>query len=859
MDTSQLATARGISGSRGVPILLLCVLAVAPIANHAVADTFYWTPTANHSGATPPSSHAWKSFDASSNWAAGANPSAGNPDSRVPGENDYFFYGKVSDFTGKVACMDMGGDRTVKGLLGGTTQWVPYLLLLQNGSLTFTESFTNNSTHVHVYDGGGFTLGANCASRCGSSNMYTLLHAHDGGELDVGGAVSIHLFRMIVDSGATATLHPSEFAFASSANKENGMSFVSNKGVLDVPDGLVISGYAGVRPCTFLLEQSDGVLNLGGALAMTDYGDHAEFLLGGGTVNATGDVSFSNFNSVMMTNDAVATVNVAAGKTLDLTSMTFLQGTALTKTGSGKLVLGSSVPDAINIEGGVVEPSAAVAFGTVSFAEGGTLHIGLLGVTAQKVVGAGVASITVAAGLLAQSKPIFSVADEDAASALAQKITAPEGMSVVANGGTLTIEKAHEPAGFVWQKQGNAGYWSFYDASYWGVGTTSDAANEDGLIPGEGDVLNYGFIYNQYFCFDMEGGTRWIKGLGTSVGNTYAPVNIKVRNGTLGIRADFTNIHAVVTVGSAGRFVLGENCGAKMGRGGASSDCTVKSGGECVIGGDICISLVKMAVKDGGRLVFRPSSLVYDTANGSLNSSIVNSGSLEFPGGLALSGASTGGYSLRIEQRAGEMVLGGGVTMADTVDHLDFILAGGTVNVTNDAAFIGCRTVMMTNDAVAEVSVGSGKTANFTSMSFESGARLSKTGAGSLILGDTAPSSLSVEAGRLVVGGATAFGSGLSLGEGSVMHFAADGASASAIAGVTDAEFTVEAGLLRRGTVLMRSADAELLNAILQKLSAYAADLSSLRRALVVKPDENAPDMYCLTVVSTCGLVISVK
>jgi hypothetical protein len=242
-----------------------------------------------------------------------------------------------------------------------------------------------------------------------------------------------------------------------------------------------------------------------------------------------------------------------------------------------------------------------------------------------------------------------------------------------------------------------------------------------------------------------------------------------------------------------------------------------------------------------------------------VKSYLCNKGTLEIPNGFTLGGASKGGCTFTVEQLGGEMLLGGGIEMADTVDYLDFRLSNGTVRVANDAAFIGCRTVSMLGGGSAAVDVADRKTADFSSMTFEADTSVVKTGSGSLKLGASVPSALTVNAGRIIVGAAAVFGEGLSLQDGAGLHFAAAGSSAVSIAGLADAEVTADAALLRRGTVILQSADETLLSALAEKLSPLVEADKEAGLVLTVRPAVDGSGDFRLCVAAKPGLSVILR
>ena len=859
----------------GKKLRLTVIVAAAIISSVALGETYSWKYVTTRTSAdnTPPASPAWHSFGDYNNWAVGTTYTGDNPNAAVPGADDAIYFGKVSDYYRKIACFDLGGNPyTVKDILGGTSQWVPYLMLLTNGTFTVTGSFTNNSTHVHLYNGGKFVHGPECVSICGSGDVYTLWHVHEGGEADIGGRIRYLHLHMVVDSGGTLTLRPEQLAIDSSADKYHD-SYLHNSGTLNLPEGLTVDGvWTPSGPCNFIFEQKDGILNLGGNLVRSEYTDgsynrnDAHFVLEGGTVNVTNDVSFERFTTVLMTNDAVATVNVAAGKTFDLSTMTFAAGTSITKTGAGTLKLGASVPESISVEGGTLAASAAASFGDISLSPGVTLHVASAGVSFGAISGIASANITFASSLTGSIASLLASSDPATLSALLERLDdAPEGWEYRVHGNMLFIDKIHDPAVFYWKKEIDGQYNSFLNTNWWGVGKTSDSANSEGLVPGPDDEIYYGNAYQRYLYFDMGNTYRTVKGLANGFNpssNTYGFCNIKVRNGTLEFSECFTNVRAIVTADSGGRFILGERCATLAGYGGAQNTYTAEAGGELDIGGDLCMHIFQASVKNGGRMVFHPSRFTYHSGvgSGALQSFISNSGSLELPDGITLGGASQGGCTFTIAQQSGEMVLGGDVKMMGQIDYLDFNLTGGTVRVTADAAFVGCRSVVMTNDAAAEIAVDTGKTADFSAMVFREGTALSKTGDGTLKISASVPQSLDVQAGTLAVAGAAAFGEGLSLGDGATLHFAVGGSSAGAIPGLNDATVTLDPQSVGYGSAIISSTNVTLIASVAEKLAPAIAAADKPKLSLMVEVQAGDPAVNILRLIRVPkGMVFSFK
>ena len=844
-------------------LFMIATLATFAVG-HAAGDTFAWRPTVTSSSV--PASPDWQPFGSASSWAVGTDKTGANPDNLVPGVGDMIYYGAEVNYVGTVQAFDLGGySYTVAGLASGATGWGKHFFLVRNGALEFTDNFTNGYAQVYVYDAGKFIVGSTCGSLCGKSGTSTLIRVYNGGEADIGGNIDVNLMRMEVQPGGVMTFRPTKFAFCSTANKDSGVTWLKNSGTLNIPKRISLTGYSGNRPCVFSIEQNAGTMTLGGNISNGQYGDVFDFILAGGTVNVTNNVAFSNMRTVRMAEDSVVTVNVSSGKTFDLSTMTFAAGTSLVKTGAGTLKLGASVPETLSVEGGVLAASAATSFSGLSLAAGTTLHIAARGVGFGAVSGIASANITFDASLTGGISQLLSSSDSATLMAILDKMgVPPDGYEYRVDGDTLFLDKVHDPSTFYWKRETTGAYDSFFNAAYWGVGKTSDSPNTAGLVPGADDWIYYGNAYQRYLTFDMGGMHRIVKGIANGLNpdkEAYGPCHIWIQNGVLEFSTSFTNRYADVKVENGGKFVLGENCSTLAGDGTLVNAYVVNSGGECDLGGAIYLNVMTATIASGGSMTFRPGVFEFSSnARAAHAASYVrNSGSLNVPSGFTLGGsAGTHPCTFTVEQKAGTLTLGGDLTMTDESDRAEFILSGGTVNATSNAAFVGFNAVTMANEASATVFVADGKTLDLSTMTFGAGAQLAKSGSGSLRIGDAAPSSLSVAEGCLVVGGSTTFADGLSLGVGTELHFAEGGASASAIAGVADADVTISAGLLKPGTVLLKSTSEALLNAVRLKLLAEVESISGSRRTLKTCSASDEPGVYLLKVVSSCGFQLIV-
>ena len=155
------------------------------VAASASAEVFSWKKATTHSGNTLPDNPEWSSFGDADNWATGTDKSGCNSAGRAPGKGDDIYYGASgSDFF----CFDLDGtEYIVRNLDNGDMNWVAHRMLVRNGSLTFTGSFTNTWQQVHVFKDGKFTLSPMSSGRFARGGNASLFAVYDGGELDLAG------------------------------------------------------------------------------------------------------------------------------------------------------------------------------------------------------------------------------------------------------------------------------------------------------------------------------------------------------------------------------------------------------------------------------------------------------------------------------------------------------------------------------------------------------------------------------------------------------------------------------------------------------------------------------------------------
>ena len=268
---------------KNVVVAIMAFLAIGTLWG----ETFTWKYVEKYS-ASKFASPNWKSFGGADNWAIGSDKNGINSDSLVPGKGDAIrlINDSVYGYVATIKCFDLDGQDYAVDRLENGESWSNRHILLKNGTLMFVNSFVNYAVRVHIFEGGKFVLGTECASCGGRSSSVNTFDVYANGELDVGGHFSVVLMRMTVNAGGTATLHPTTFAFDPRAVSENGFSFVRNNGILNLPAGVTLSGSSNtgdnVDPHIIRFEQLAGQMNIGGDFKSIATKGGVDFILGGG-------------------------------------------------------------------------------------------------------------------------------------------------------------------------------------------------------------------------------------------------------------------------------------------------------------------------------------------------------------------------------------------------------------------------------------------------------------------------------------------------------------------------------------------------------------------------------------------------
>ena len=806
---------------------------------HSSASTVEAVPTRTHSNYLDPAS-----------WAVGRGMSGTNPDGLIPSSADSIY---ISDSYEPLFAMDMGGaarslvnyDKT-----GYTDKWGFNGFAVRNGSLTFTGSFKTTRGFFIPHDGGKIVLSETSDLHLGSGGAQAYAYVLEGGELEFLGSVSIDSgFYAYIYEGGTFTLDPVDGCLNQAGAYAGRV--IENSGALNLPHGFTLTG-SGHTDIRFELTQKTGTLTLGGSIVRNGnqpYGQY-RFVLSGGTLKVTADAAITGLTEVSMPDEAVATIDVDEGATLDLSAMTFGSNTTIVKTGLGTLLLGNGHPTVLDVQAGGIAFKAGSDLGScLQLANGATLILagGNLAVSAIQ----GLDAATVCCDSACPSGKLLSSDSAELLAAILDKLSASSSTlgSFVAENGAIYFEKVHEETVFSWKNQGTISnseafdlakwsykFYPFFDSTSWVVGKSKSGTNPDGLIPGTADWLYYGDDYGPIVAVDMGGRTGTIGGYDSGF-TTLEPWGFRgtlVKNGTLRISQCFSGTRFTAHAIDGGTILHDTTAVTQTGRGDAQSCWVAENGGTIDLKGEISFVSMQSLCKAGGtfNLDLDVFAMHKDCTGSRPETYFKNYGTFNMPHGLALTGTGTSSSWGRVHlyQYDGVMSLGGNMSVATSVYGNIFLhLHGGTLKITDDVAFSRIHYLGVEEGCTVTLDVDEDKTVNFASLDlglqFGADAKLVKTGPGAMTLGNTLAGQLEVQGGTVRCQ-QTALGDNLTLAEGGTLVLTGNGVSATSIQGL-DVGSVVIADTIKYGKVFT-SGNAETLDAVLANLAASVAPEDSL-------------------------------
>ena len=372
-----------------------------------------------------PTGDAWQDWANPANWlvdgeAATAAPGAGDTIKQPIKTN------------GSTWKWDLGGGGYTVDALAFTNNWdINDTYAFRNGSLTVSsKSQFLQRAKVIVAEGATLSLfNAELGVDMNSGNNRTLVSVETGGTVEIHG-------NNFLPRCAEFNIQPGgKWLYGTDATLQNCnrnmLWFIVNSGTAIFENGLCKFNSTWSAP--WKIRQLAGEMVWGGPFKVQN-NLYYQIELTGGKVSATGDVTFSynatyNGNPLnnyfKFTDGADLDLDVADGKTLDLTPFTYEGAATLRKTGAGTLKL-ADVPTALSMHGGPVTFAAnsRTAMTSLDIGEGQAFTVSVKNMAIDKLVtvdgsltltagGLTVAAYEAAtvAGTIAVTKAAYAVGD----------------------------------------------------------------------------------------------------------------------------------------------------------------------------------------------------------------------------------------------------------------------------------------------------------------------------------------------------------------------------------------------------------------------------------------------------------------
>lgn len=422
---------------------IAAVIAMAALTP-AWGTVYYWI-------ANPPGSATWADATQLQNWSvewgADNNPVTSGKATALPTGSDNLW-------TCRDLLMDMKGQTwTVNSYRSGKYPRLAdgkeyygsseYPFGVTNGTLNLTSDIVLR-TQAGVYVENGATVNFSNATidndvpvnvRGGGRCRFNLMQMNRG--------------KVTVEPSATLELN--QFNFWSYATRT---TVVENAGTV-IPlsvNTFRIGKTGGGTPgaaTTAILRQTAGTWNILGPVelgaAVSGYG--LVFEISGGTVAATNDVTF-NCSCAKVLPDAAATLDVAAGGSMDMSTFIYGDGAAITKTGKGAISFGGAYPSVLAISEGVANFGSAkdVVFDSLTLSAGTTNVFALGGAVAASLAVEDGAVVKVSPLALNVGSSVIASTDLQALTRFADAINASMGedgeLHAVVSDGAVVLELA---------------------------------------------------------------------------------------------------------------------------------------------------------------------------------------------------------------------------------------------------------------------------------------------------------------------------------------------------------------------------------------------------------------------------------
>lgn len=346
-----------------------------------MGTVYYWI-------ANPPGSAAWEDATQLSNWSiewgSDNNPVVSSKATTLPTSSDSLWTCRdiLLDLKGQIWTVNSYRSGKFPRLSDGKEYYgaLDYPLGVTNGVLNLSGDITlRTAGGVLIENGATFNFnnatvdnGVPVCVRSGGKCRFNLLQMNNG--------------RVSVEPNATLELNTFNFwSYATRTTVVENAGTVIPLSANTFQVGKSGSGTPGAAT-TAILRQKSGTWHVSGQVGLGAAVSSCTliFEVSGGTVAATNEVTFGCTSAAVMA-DATATIDVASGGKVDMSTFTYGEGSAVEKAGKGEISFGNAYPPKLSIWDGVANFGAAngVVFDSLTFAAGTTNVFALGGAVAN--------------------------------------------------------------------------------------------------------------------------------------------------------------------------------------------------------------------------------------------------------------------------------------------------------------------------------------------------------------------------------------------------------------------------------------------------------------------------------------------
>ena len=376
---------------------------------------------------------SWADYGTLSNWST-ENATDGAAAESLPGSGD--------SVENQTCYFDMGGGEYTLGKKTEPSGSGSGQFRVRNGTLHISSSASVQNAGGYVVNGGKLIIDSAATLTVGLWNGGTgTFHVDDGGTLQVDGKLDMWNGQVEITSGGTFILN--------GRARYSGDNYVRTARIYNKGGSAIITnGFANTTSVNantpVILRQTSGSLTLGGDIDAGSYS--TTFDISGGTIHVISDCAVRATTATM--SGTSITVEIDEGVAFDISDVVLSVG-AITKTGAGDFTyMPGNMPTSLVVnEGGLLLDTADLSYDLsgVTFASGAKVKIGAFGVTLTSCDSSiSSATFDVADGLIPSSGATVLTCADSTVLAQAQAglnaSLASVGISVEIDGNSLVAE-----------------------------------------------------------------------------------------------------------------------------------------------------------------------------------------------------------------------------------------------------------------------------------------------------------------------------------------------------------------------------------------------------------------------------------